>query len=320
MTASKPRFGTVTVRKCTALAARGAGFYTLRYMRTLENATWADWAKNAVLRGVIRAALLMPYKMRVRAFGAFVERILAPLINYDKRAHKQLSFIWPDMPEDARTKLVKGVCNNFGRTMIENYSDAQFARQLKDAKIDGPGMDALEQANADGRPVLFVTGHFGNHEAPRRALAQQGYTIGGLYRPISNPYINAHYEKTMIEMSGPVFAQGRRGTMGFVRTLKEGGMGTLLFDIRANGSPRIPFMGQPAQTATSVADIALKIDALVLPYFGIRQPDGFSFEIAIETPIDHSTREQMMIDLTTRLEARINANPEQWFWVHKRWD
>jgi lauroyl/myristoyl acyltransferase len=28
----------------------------------------------------------------------------------------------------------------------------------------------------------------------------------------------------------------------------------------------------------------------------------------------------MMIDLTTRLEARINANPEQWFWGHKRWD
>jgi len=249
-----------------------------------------------------------------------VERILAPLINYDKRAHKQLSFIWPDMPEDARTKLVKGVCNNFGRTMIENYSDAQFASQLKDAKIDGPGMDALEQAKADGRPVLFSTGHFGNHEAPRRALAQQGYTIGALYRPIKNTYMNPHYEKTMSEMSGPVFAQGRRGTMGFVRMLKEGGMGTLLFDVRANGSPRIPFMGQPAQTAASVADIALKIDALVLPYFGIRQPDGFSFEIAIETPIEHTTPEQMMIDLTTRLEARINANPEQWFWGHKRWD
>jgi KDO2-lipid IV(A) lauroyltransferase len=320
MTASKPRFGTVIVRKCTALAARGAGFYRGRDMRTLENATWADWAKNAVLRGVIRAALLMPYKMRVRAFGAFVERIVAPLTNYDKRAHKQLSFIWPDMPEDARTKLVKGVCNNFGRTMIENYSDAQFASQLKDAKIDGPGMDALEQAKADGRPVLFSTGHFGNHEAPRRALAQQGYTIGALYRPIKNTYMNPHYEKTMSEMSGPVFAQGRRGTMGFVRMLKEGGMGTLLFDVRTNGSLRIPFMGQPAETPTSVADIALKTDALVLPYFGIRQPDGFSFEIAIETPIEHTTPEQMMIDLTTRLEARINANPEQWFWGHKRWD
>ena len=289
-------------------------------MRTLETATWSDWIKNAILRGFIRGALILPYKTRVRAFGAFVQHVVAPLTGYDKRAHKQLQFIWPDMPVQERTRIAKGVSNNFGRTMIENYSDAQFGKRLKDAKVGGAGMAALAEAKAAGRPVLFVTGHFGNHEAPRRALAQRGYTIGGLYRPISNPYINAHYEKTMIEMSGPVFPQGRRGTTGFIRTLKEGGMGTLLFDIRVNGADRISFMGQPAQTATSVADIALKIDALVLPYFGIRQPDGLSFEIAIEAPIEHSTPQQMMIDLTTRLEAHVNANPEQWFWVHKRWD
>jgi len=23
--------------------------------------------------------------------------------------------------------------------------------------------------------------------------------------------------------------------------------------------------------------------------------------------------------MTRRLEARIEANPEQWFWVHRRW-
>ena len=125
---------------------------------------------------------------------------------------------------------------------------------MKNATVDGPGLAALAEARAAGRPVLFVTGHFGNHEAPRRTLAQQGYSIGGLYRPMANPYINAHYEKTMTEMSGPVFAQGRRGTTGFMRMLKGGGMGTLLFDIRVNGADRIPFMGQPAKTATSVAD------------------------------------------------------------------
>jgi len=68
-------------------------------MRTLETARWSDWVTNAILRGFIRGALLMPYKMRVRAFGAFVQRIVAPLTGYDKRAHKQLSFIWPDMPK-----------------------------------------------------------------------------------------------------------------------------------------------------------------------------------------------------------------------------
>jgi len=129
----------------------------------------------------------------------------------------------------------------------------------------------------------------------------------------------AHYEQNMLAMSGTVFAQGRKGTAGFVRMLKDGGMGTLLFDVRANGSPMIPFMGKPAPTATSAADIALKLNALVVPYFGIRRPDGLAFDIAIEAPIPLTDAPTMMGEITARLEARIAANPEQWFWVHRRW-
>ena len=288
-------------------------------MRTFETASRSDWIKDRALRAIIATALALPYARRVRWFGGLVERGVAPLVGYRKRAEEQLALIWPDMDPAQRRTLAKQVCNNFGRTLIENYSGADFAAQIKDANVGGDGMEPLAKAKAEGRPVLFVTGHFGNHEAPRQALTQRGYTIGGLYRPIANPYFNAHYEQNMLKMSGAVFAQGRKGTAGFLRMLKGGGMGTLLFDVRAMAFPQIPFLGHPAHTATSVADIALKLDALVVPYFGIRQPDGLSFEVAVERPISLSTPEQMMGEITARLEARIHANPEQWFWVHRRW-
>lgn len=288
-------------------------------MRSFETATRSDWIIDRTLRGIIRTAMALPYARRVRWFGAMVERGVAPLAGYRKRAEEQLAFIWPDMDASARRVLANRVCNNFGRTMIENYSGADFAQQISSATVGGAGLDPLAQAKAQGRPVLFVTGHFGNHEAPRQALVQRGYTIGGLYRPIANPYFNAHYAQNMLEMSGDVFPQGRKGTVGFVRMLKAGGMGTLLFDVRATGFAKIPFMGQPAHTATSVADIALKLDALVIPYFGIRQPDGLSFDVAIEAPVPLTSVDEIMAEVTARLEARINANPEQWFWVHRRW-
>jgi len=272
-------------------------------MRDFENATRTDWIIDRALRAVIGTALTLPYKQRVRWFGAAVERGMAPLAGYRKRAEAQLELIWPQMPNAERKQLARQVCNNFGRTMIENYN----------------GLIPLAQAKAQGRPVLFVTGHFGNHEAPRQALTHQGYTIGGLYRPIANPYFNAHYEKTMLSMSGNVFAQGRKGTAGFVRMLKKGGMGTLLFDVRAKKFPAISFMGQPAHTATSVADIALKLDALVVPYFGTRLSDGLNFSVTVENPIVLTDPTTMMAQITERLEARINAHPEQWFWVHRRW-
>ena len=288
-------------------------------MALRTTATKSDWIIDRAMRGIIGSALALPYEKRVRWFGAAVERGMAPLAGYRKRAETQLALIWPDMDIAERKMLARKVCNNFGRTMIENYSGEDFSKQIKDAQVVGDGLTPLAHAKAEGRPVLFVTAHFGNHEAPRQALTHRGYKIGGLYRPIANPHFNAHYEQNMLKMSGDVFAQGRKGTVGFVKMLKRGGMGTLLFDVRASGFPKIPFMGQPAHTATSVADIALKLDALVIPYFGIRQPDGLSFQTAIEAPIALTDPNTMMMEITARLEARIHANPEQWFWVHRRW-
>ncbi len=288
-------------------------------MRDFDSATWSDWIIDRALRGIIRTALALPYARRVRWFGAVVERGVAPMAGYRKRAEEQLALIYPEMEAPARRDLARRVCNNFGRTMIENYSGADFSRQIEGASVGGAGLAPLAEAKAQGRPVLFVTAHFGNHEAPRQALTHRGYTIGGLYRPIANPYFNAHYEKNMLDMSGAVFAQGRKGTAGFVRMLKDGGMGTLLFDVRATRFPKISFLGQPAHTATSVADIALKLDALVIPYFGVRQQDGLSFDVAVEAPVPLTDPKTMMEEITARLEARIAANPEQWFWVHRRW-
>ena len=190
---------------------------------------------------------------------------------------------------------------------------------MASAEVSGEGLLAVEAAKDSGQPVLFVTGHFGNFEAPRAALVARGYRIGGLYRPMSNPYFNAHYAANMHALSDPVFEQGRRGTMGLVKHIRQGGMGVLLFDVYDSAGVTIDFMGQPAPTLTSAADIALKTGALLVPFFGIRKPDGVSFDIIFEKPVEHGDPVAMMTDVTSRLEARITANPDQWFWIHRRW-
>lgn len=274
---------------------------------------------NWVLRALIGLALLVPYRLRVPLFGRLVSRVIAPAAGYLNRAERQLAHVWPEMDRAERRRIARACCDNFGRTMIENYSRRGFRARIGDTPISGDGLAALEQARAEGRPVLFVTGHFGNFEAPRQALSNRGHVIGGLYRPTSNPYFNAHYARTMESMSGQVFAQGRKGTAGFVRMLRDGGLGTLLFDVRATAFPEIDFLGQPAPTSTSAAEIALKLDAVMIPYFGTRSGNGLDFEITLEAPIAHSDARAMTQEATRRLEARIRAHPEQWFWVHRRW-
>lgn len=278
----------------------------------------ADWLTDRALRTLIGAAMLMPHKRRVPFMGGLVKR-LGRRVGYETRIFDNLNRVWPGLPHSRKQEIADGVLDNFGRTLIENYSYKTFGQWLESTPITGEGLAAVDEARAAGRPVLFVTGHFGNHEVPRQVLAARGYEIGGLYRPMANRFFNDHYAKTMTELSGPVFAQGKSGTMGFARHLKQGGMGTLLFDVDVHGAMVIDFLGHPARTASSAADLALRLDALVVPYFGIRQPDGLSFEAAIEAPITHSDPRRMMIEMTRRLEARIEAHPEQWFWVHRRW-
>lgn len=279
----------------------------------------ADRITDLVLRGLIRLALLLPYVWRVRLMGWLMARVIGPLAGYRRKALANLAYIYPNMGATARRCLADGVLNNAGRTIIENYSGSDFSRQLAHAPVTGAGLAAVAEARATGRPVLFVTAHFGNYEAPRHVLLAQGYSIGGLYRPMSNPYFNSHYVRTMQRVAGPIFDKGPRGTMGFARFLKGGGMGTILFDIYYQAGPALPFLGQPAPTATSAAEFALRFNALLIPYFGIRAADGLNFQIELEAPIAHSEPIQMTQEITARLEDQIAAHPAQWFWVHNRW-
>ena len=284
-----------------------------------EKGTLPQYLGDAIIRGLIGACRVVPFSLRGKLMGQILKSIVAPSVGYKKRAIDNLTYIYPEMNIAEKTRIANAVAVNAGRTFIENYDILTLKQKLKNCDITGEGLTALEIAQASGQPVLFVTGHFGNFEAPRAALVAKGYQIGGLYRPMSNPYFNDHYAQNMHRLSGPVFEQGRRGTMGFLRHLKTGGMGVLLFDIYASRGAHIPFLGKPAPTATSAAEIALKTGAVLIPMFGLRCEDSRLFKIILNAPIAHSNALEMTMEMTKQLEEMVNDNPEQWFWIHRRW-
>ncbi|MFT5787549.1 MAG: KDO2-lipid IV(A) lauroyltransferase [Ascidiaceihabitans sp.] len=277
------------------------------------------YLSNAVLYGMIKMALALPYSTRVPLMGAVVSRFIGPVVGYRKRAMKHLAHIYPEMPQKERKAIATACLNNTGRTMIENYSGREMLARMKDNPLTGAGVAVIAAAKAEGRPVILVSGHFGNFEAARAALVGRGYDIGCLYRNMSNPFFNQHYVRNMQDLGGPAFPQGRRGTAGFVRHLKTGGQLAMLFDLHVFGAPVLDFVGQPARTAVSAAELALRLNAELIPFYGIRQPDGLGFETVLEEPIAHSDPLTMTQALNDNLSEHIKKTPEQWFWVHRRW-
>jgi KDO2-lipid IV(A) lauroyltransferase len=72
-------------------------------------------------------------------------------------------------------------------------------------------------------------------------------------------------------------------------------------------------------TSTAAAEWALKYDALLVPAYGIRQPDGIAFEVFVDAPVDHGDPSAMTQALNDSLERQVRERPGQWFWMHRRW-
>ena len=277
------------------------------------------WLVDRALRALIGLALVLPYDRRVAFAGWAMSRLVAPLAGYRARVRANLALVVPDLPEAEVRRLERQVPDNAGRALIEIYSGPDFKARVGKGPILGPGAAALQAAHETRRPVLLVTGHFGNYDAPRAALINLGYRVGGLYNPMRNRYFNAHYVHAISSIGTPVFPRGRKGLGEMIRFLRGGGMLGIVIDQHMQHGAALSFFGKTAFTALSAAELALKYDALVVPIYGIRRPDGLHFDIVAEAPIPHSDPVTMTQALNDSLERKVRAHMDQWLWIHRRW-
>ncbi|WP_407496567.1 lysophospholipid acyltransferase family protein [Pseudooceanicola sp. MF1-13] len=269
--------------------------------------------------GIVRLALALPYKVRVPLTGWLVANVVGPLAGWPKRIRENLALVWPDMAPDEVRRLTRAVPDNAGRTLIEIYSGEDFKKRLSDITPEGPGWDALVQAQDEGHPVFLISGHFGNYDAVRAFVAQRYGQVGGLYRPLNNIYFNRQYVKAIAQTSEPVFPRGRRGLAEMMKFTRQGNIMALLTDQHFDNGAPLTFFGETALTALSIPNMALRLNAVVIPCYGIRQPDGLSFRLLFEAPIPHTTEEDMGQRINDSLEAQVRQHPGLWLWIHRRW-
>ena len=224
-----------------------------------------------------------------------------------------------DPPASEVKRLARAVPNNAGRTIIEMYSGDELIERAMKHPLSGPGLAELDAAIAAKRPIIVVSGHIGNHDAGRAALIKRGYPFGGLYRPMKNPYFNAHYVAAISKLGTPLFPRDKRGMAAMIRFLRAGGMLGLLIDQHMGHGARLSFFGHDAMTALSAAEMAIKYDALLIPIYAIRLENGLDFQIVVESPIPRGTPEAMTQALNDSLEALVRQHLDQWLWIHRRW-
>ena len=279
-----------------------------------------SYAVEAILiHFVLNILKIFPYRTRIYA-GSLIFRIfISPLTGNKKRIESNLNLVMPNLLENEKNKLATRCLDNIGMTMFELLSPKEFKLAGQRAKVLGPGIALLERARDESKPVILISGHFGNYDVIRANLISKGYELGALYRPMNNPYFNATYLKSISSIGVPLFARGNNGMAEMMKFLRDGKSIALLIDQHmANGEP-LKFFGKTAFTATSAAKMALKYDAILMPFFVVRKGRTSDFDLHFEAPIEHSNPIKMTQDFNDRLEARVKENLDQWLWTHKRW-
>ncbi|AUH34007.1 lauroyl acyltransferase [Paracoccus tegillarcae] len=279
-----------------------------------------DRMANGVFLALMGLARLLPYERRIPTVGWLFAHAIAPIAGWRRRIRGNLALARPDLDRAEVEALVRAVPDNAGRSLAEIYAGDDFAARIHAADpLDGPGLPALEQAFAAGRPVILACAHFGNYDAMRAALAGRGWPVGALYRPMNNEAFNAHYVPAISAIAEPVFPRGRAGLTAMIRFLRGGGWLALGIDQYAGDGADLCFFDLPSKTVLTPADLALRHDALIVPIAGIRQPDGLSFRVHVGAAVDHGEPREMMQALNDDLERLVRQHMHQWFWIHRRW-
>ena len=224
-------------------------------------------------------------------------------------------------------RLARAVFENLGRTAVDvARSDRLVSRALCSA-IDVDGFEHLLEARARGGGVLVLTAHFGPWELLPLWVALRYEPSHLVARPLDNPRLDDLLNR-LRERGGSRVIRKREAVYRILQVLRRGGTVGILIDqhVSEREGVVVPFFGRPASTASAPALIALRSGASVIPMGIARQPGRGRYRVRIgaEIPVRRSGDvKDDLVENTARfsaaIEAMIREQPEQWFWVHRRW-
>lgn len=275
-------------------------------------------AKAVSLRAYLWVLLHLPFAWR-RALAAWLGAGL-PMrrSRIGRTIQAQIAVLLPERGAQSEA-LAAEVLANMARAQIELLSGPAFAEIAGRAPVGGPGWLALQAAHRDRRPAILLVSHFGNPAAVGAALMARGIVFASLYKPQPVPQIEGIYHHAVQNFTRPMFPTGRAGVGAMVRHLRGGGMVSISFDLDRPDGAVLDFLGRPSRTPLSMAEMALRYDAALIPVYGLRRSDGAGFTVVIDLPIPAGPPAAMMQAANASLERMVRAHPDQWLWWHRRW-
>jgi len=282
------------------------------------------------VRTLLASLALLPRSFATRIAMVGSRALFACLPRLRRIGLRNLELAFPALSLAERCQLLDQSFDNFGR-IIADF--AHFPRTTPSdlaARVETSFPQAAEAryraAKTAGRGVIFVTPHLGNWEMLALAASAIFEPIAYLARPLDNPVLD-RYTSRVRSRFGNRPINKRDSVLEGLAILDTGGNLGLLADVNTlqRDGVFVPFFGHLACTTRSVAMLALRTNALIVPICCVWEANRYRILVGefVEAVRTASYAKKNIIDTTAlytaEIEKFIRAYPAQWIWIHRRW-
>jgi len=286
-----------------------------------------DYLSYVAVRILICVVQAMPLET-----GCKMARACAWLMNDVLRMRakvvgENLTHAFPDLSPQQRAATARRMWEHLFLLVLEVAHVPRKVHETNWRKyIDLGDVAPLMRQLIGERPVIVVTGHFGNFELGGYALGVLGFPTFTVARNLDNPYLD-RYLASFRAATGQHLIPKNGGYDQIEHVLSSGGTMAFLADQYAGEKGCwVEFFGRPASAHKAIALLALEHDAPVAVCYARRRDAPMQFEMVTQGMVDPreargdiGTVRDLTQWYTSQLEQAIRTAPEQYWWVHRRW-
>ena len=278
---------------------------------------WPVW----LLISLLKINSFLPYSRQLK-HGKLLGRIGHKFLS-KRRAitRRNLALAFPELSLSERNKLTLDHFEAMGISLIEFGLSRWASDKMLSKHSIWEGKENIQKALDTKRGIILLSAHFTSLEISGRIMKQEIPVFDVVYRRNHNAFINEILRSTR-ELSARTAIE-KRDIKSMIHNLRNGGIVWYAADQSYNQkqSEVLPFFDVPAMTNTATSTIAKLGNAVVLPFFPRRLPDG-GYVLKFLPLMDNFPSDDSIEDTKKYikiLEDQIRLCPEQYFWIHRKY-
>ncbi len=224
-----------------------------------------------------------------------------------------LKRVFPEKSDAELKVIISGMWENLGRIVGEMphwyfMSSQQILKMIQ-----------FNNKMPSDKKLIMLSAHYGNWELSSQFLPSMGIKTALMYRSLENKWVDWLIKTIRTAKGASLMKKEAGGIKSAIKAFNEGKVLGMLIDQRFESGISVPFFKYDAKTVALPAKLAIQ-NKLPIYMWRIVRTIGVNYEAEMVRIDTGNDPKEMMCEVHKVLENWIREKPEQWFWIHKRWE